>query len=267
MTHRTHCWLRNGDNLVHLHFLRKLALAYPDHTFEHRFATHLANPLQLADIAADVPNIRLLPQAHEHVPAHSVDGWKGANGYWYQHPRRHDYAAFYLEFWGLLARTIGLESPVHTARDLLFDYPRLRGNPTDALPPCDVLVINSSPLSGQWRAFDGSRFDAEIVHPLVQAGHRVITSTWSTYAPSAAMWGLNFTRLGQISTRARAIVMVSTGPSWPTFNLWTHDTLEFRLVLLDEEDLSGLALEKQDRYAQTNSIDKAREMLRERGWT
>ena len=40
--HTTHCALRLGDNLAHLHFLRKLAAAYPaDYVYAYRYAKHL----------------------------------------------------------------------------------------------------------------------------------------------------------------------------------------------------------------------------------
>jgi hypothetical protein len=43
------------------------------------------------------------------------------------------------------------------------------------------------------------------------------------------------TDIGALSLFARNIIMVATGPSWPTLNVWTAD--KFRIVFGDNEEL------------------------------
>lgn len=261
-THRTHCWLRLGDQFQHMQFLRRLALEYPKHQFEHYFAPQLANSDRFEPVIADCPNIALFSAPAMKAPPDSVDAWKGAENEWYQHPKRLDYAAFYLEFFAKLAARLHLDNPITTARDLLFDYPALGPVPQIPAPAYDVLVVNSAPLSGQWPQFSGTDVDT-IVRDLCARGHRVVCTAWSVWGAHPPMTP---TEVGRLSQSVRLIVMVSTGPSWPTFNIWTHETLEFRLVLLDKESLHGLALEKPDRYAQARTCAKAREILTAKGW-
>lgn len=262
MTFNTHCWLRLGDNLQHLQFVRRLALAHPAHQFHHYFAPHFANGTQLAPVVEDLPNVALHPSTALQAPRDSVDGWKGAENFWYQHPRRNDYVGFYIDHFDRLAVRLGLANPIRTARDFLFDYPALR-LPLPFSHAHDVLIINSAPLSNQWRGYDGSKIDA-LIPDLQRKGHRVITSRWNPYCPN--LGDASVTEIGRVSQMVDLIIMVSTGPSWPTFNIWTHDRLKFRLALIDSEDLSGLAVDKPDTYAQTSDIGTARKILAMKGW-
>ena len=74
MTHHSYNEFHLGDNLIHLHFLRKLALKYPDEFFVH--AVQPCHLLQLGEAIEDVPNIRLDPL--ENKAAGSVNVWKNA---------------------------------------------------------------------------------------------------------------------------------------------------------------------------------------------
>lgn len=231
MTHRTHCALRLGDNLAALHFLRALAKAHPDRRFVH--AAHPHYLAQMAEVVCDLPNLQLagLPW---HDPAGSVDLWKNRGGWWERHPHRLDYAPVMLEFFALAARDMGLEFPLRTPADLLFDYPALRCTDPEGASACDVLFVNSAPQSGQWREFDRAAL-CTLAADLARAGRRVVTTEPVPGLPSTLLAGLSVTGIGQISQRCRAVVAVSTGPSWPTFNIWNRATLAARVLLIGSE--------------------------------
>lgn len=221
MTHSTINAFHLGDNLLHLHFLRKLAAAHPEDHFIH--AAQEGHLWQLCDLVADVPNLSLI--AMKDAAPGCINAWRGGGGWFYRHPARNDFVRVHLDWFALLAKRMGYESPIKCAADMLFDYPALKVT-WDAPQDC-VLVVNSRPLSGQWTGFSSDLFD-QIVSQLRSAGHHVITT-------NPAPDGRSVTNIGQISQHCRAIVGVATGPIWPTFNAWNRTSVQLRLLLNDSE--------------------------------
>lgn len=218
-----------GDNLLHLHFLRKCAAAYPSQQFHHYCPpTHFS---QLHALTADLDNLTLfnLPTG---VPA--INAWRGAGGWWYTQPNRNDFVGVHLAWFRHLAAAMGIESPLKEPRDLLFDYPALR------LPKLDggiapILVINSPPHSGQFQEFSLDGFD-HLIRLLLDAGHQVVSTAPSLHAGVECTQDRHWTvtDIGRFSQRCRAVIGVATGPLWPTFNIWMPADAP-RLLFLDAE--------------------------------
>lgn len=278
-----------GDNLVHLHFLRHLALKYPEYTFIHAAKESYLG--QLAESIEDVKNVFLiqLEEMERYPNVRWIDSWKNAGceiswnlpfspGFWDTHPRRNDFACFYLELFGILSRQMGLESPFREPADLWFDYPKIRDGENSARilsdvsvnragpPSFDFLVVNSVPLSGQIQAFRG---DPHHLTPLIEelaANYRVIVTNPVERPPGASPilctqdYGLSLTDIGTLSLHCPYLLMVSTGPSWTTFNVWNRQTVKLRVILLDVEQLNlgGNTVQATDR-------DAARAILVEHG--
>ena len=49
---------------------------------------------------------------------------------------------------------------------------------------------------------------------------------------------MTVTDIGALSRHCNAIIMVATGPSWPTFNIFNQSTVELRIILLDNEKIN-----------------------------
>lgn len=255
--------LHLGDNLVTVHFLRKLAQAYPEIRFAHGAPDqHLA---QLYPLWQDMPNLAV--SSIGHTPPGALNTWCGADGWWYHQPDTTDWIPAYTRWLDCLAERMGLRNPVVSRTDYLFDYPALRrdedrGQMTDQTSPaCDVLVINSKPMSGQADGYDPAAFD-RIIASLRAAGH-VVAHT----APSAAGnfctldSKMDVTAIGRLSQTAKAIVGVSTGPKWTTFNVWNRETVKLRLILCNRERVDMLPT-----VVSTNSLSLVPELLKERGF-
>lgn len=289
MNFHTHNRFHLGDNLIHLHFLRHLALRYREHTFTHAAKESYLG--QLADSIEDVKNVRLVGlEAMERGPGCGwINSWKNAGcemaldgpftpGFWDTHPRRSDFSSFHLELFGILARQMGLESPFREPADLWFDYPKIRDSrscarilgeiPRDRSGPWafDFLVVNSVPLSGQVRAF---RSDPDHLTPLIEelaARYRVIVTNPLNRPAGASPirctqdYGLSLTGIGTLSLHCPYLLMVSTGPSWTTFNVWNRRTVKLRVVLLEAEQLN-----LGGNTAQATTRDAARAILAEHG--
>jgi hypothetical protein len=227
---KTHCALRLGDNLAHLHFLRSLAKAHPDVTFLHAAWPHYLP--QLVEVVCDLKNLSLIGLPW-HNPERSVDAWKNTGGFWENHDSKNDYAAFMLDWFAVLGSRLGFKSPLQTPKDLLFDYPTL--GPVDRGTDFDVLFVNSVPLSGQVDNFDGHALDG-LASELQQQGLNVIT-TRPTRFPISTISNKTVTEIGQLSQACKVVIMVSTGASWATFNIWNQN-LKLRVALISRERLT-----------------------------
>lgn len=255
-----------GDNLQHLHFLRKMALANPADEFVH--GVHLCHMGQLFEAVEDVKNIHLVDVEKFRVgnwPMRDVarNVWKNADGFWERHPLRDDYAGFYIQWFEHLAGEMHLESPIKKREDLLFDYPRIRVR-TPLSHWFDVLLINSQPCSGQFRAYDRLDYFDPLIAELHRAGKRLVVTQKSELTekigiPCTRDHGLSITGVGNLSFHCSTIIMVSTGPSWPTFNTWNEASGKLRIVCLDRE-----VLNLSSNTVQVNDLQGALQMMRER---
>ena len=246
MITRTHNAYHLGDNLVHLNFLRKVSLANPDRAFVH--AAQWQYLRQLQDVVTDVPNVELKDYNYL-TPSDSIDAWRGANQFWYSHPGRNDFVKFHVEAWfPFLADRMDVENPIKCAKDMLFDYPSIRDGEHQEI---DVLVINSPPGSGQFQRYDESAFNP-IITRMVEKSLRVVSS-WPAR-------GLSVTQFGHLSLFCHTILMVSTGPSWPTFNVWNQDSVKHRIILLEPERVN---LSPNTMHCAT--VDEAAEVLKGAG--
>lgn len=247
-----------GDNLVHLHFLRKVALANPDRQFVH--AAQWQYLSQLNDLTDDLPNLKLVSLDYA-LPTNSIDSWRGAGGLWYQHPNRHDFIGFHLEWFDILAKKMGVENPIKQPWQMLFDYPHLREPIQEFIGGFDILVINAPPGSGQFQAYDRGVALSVLSAALCSAGHTVITThsidgTGARPVFVTSELRLSVTEIGRLSLRCHTILMVSTGPSWPTFNIWNQESVKRRIILIDWERLN---FSPNTVHCQT--VDQAREVL------
>lgn len=255
---RTHNAFHLGDNLVHLHFLRKAAIANPRKAFVH--AAGYAYQHELRPLAEDVPNLKLTEldsdpvygwkdwnQSHiEFGNSVSVNSWRGINNFWYDNPDRADFVKFHVEHWfPYLANELSIENPIKSGADMLFDYPAIKtcGErlPIQFRNRFDLLLINSAPGSGQFKGYNEFLL-AQLASKIASRGFRVICTAPLPELPAKANCictqdhQLGVTDIGHLSMHCRVIAGVSTGPMWPTFNVWNSDKSgPRRIILLDNE--------------------------------
>jgi hypothetical protein len=263
MTFRTHCAVRLGDNLAHLHFLRALAKAYPDQKFVHY--AHRQYLPQLIEVVSDTTNVHLCDletvedgtgdywSMRPHQLLRSVDAWKNAGGRWEKDEHRNDYANFMFRHFCGLAKRMGLSFV--PPPDFLFDYPALQGY---KYPAFDCLIVNSPPQSGQMPDFNPAHLE-NLIGELSTKMSCVATAR-NRFCPSTQDKMMSVTQIGALSRFCKYIVMVSTGPSWPTFNVWNKETIQLRVILIGEEEVN-LA----PNTVHAHSAMDARAVLRVRG--
>lgn len=252
MTISTFSDVRLGDNLAHLHFLRAVAKDNPGLHFEH--GAHACYLPQLIEVVADLPNIILRDLRHI-TRKRSINSWKNRDKFWEQHPRRNEYGPFMLDWFRELAGEMGVRMPFRDESELLFDYPAVKDI---ACEKFDVLLVNSEPLSGQWRTMDIEGVDRLAIE-LSEKLKVITTKPVRPFIPCTQAMHLSVTGIGGISRFCRAVIMVSTGSSWVTFNVWNRKSVELRVIFIEEEQINIAP-----NTVNTNSVGIAREILRER---
>lgn len=218
-----------GDNLIHLHFLRKLSEKYPELVF-----THALNPAyieQCNEVIQDIPQIQLTP-LHPGQTPEGLDAWKGAGGFFFGHEKKHQFGALYLDLFKKLSKDLGLSSPFRNTNDLLFDYPAILSKKTSG--NYDVVLINSVPLSDQFKTYNEADF-IDLAYLLREKGLSVITSKKIDSFDCTLDTQCSVTDIANISLRAKYFVAVCTGAMWPSINVFNQDTHQFKIILNDHE--------------------------------
>ena len=239
-----------GDNFEQLHFLRRLVAKYPDLQ-----CTQYIKPEVLphvGEVIEDTPQI-----AVKHVderPNDATNSWLACDDFIHKFPGKNaDHVRYMLAWFQHLAHKVGLESPHSKPEDLLFDYPALL-KPT--LTDYDILFINSAPLSGQLRSYNSNAFNA-LAHELASK-NRIITTDKCDGLPCTRDFNLTLTGIGSLSRHVHSVIGVATGPLWPTLNIWNHNRLKLRIIMVDHEQLRYDASCKH-----ASSIDQARSIVKE----
>ena len=218
-----------GDNLIHLHFLRKLAQKYPELQFEHAL-----NPQYLAqcqEVVEDLPQIKLLALVPGEVPR-GMDAWKGAEGFFFAHPDKLNFGKLYVALFHKMAAQMGLESPIATPDDLLFDYPAIVRK--RQFPRYDVLLINSKPLSEQFKSYNEQDFEA-LAHDLQARDLRIITTQKIKGFDCTLDQNMSVTDIAHVSVTARYLIAVCTGAMWPSINIYNQGAQQIKIILNDHE--------------------------------
>lgn len=224
---KTYCDWHLGDNFIHLNFIRRLALRYPDVRF-----IHAAKPEYLWQLQAVVRDLKNCSLDGNREPSGWIDAWKNANGAFFGHPKMGDFTEFHLDHFSRLAKRIGLDNPITCERDLLFDYPALNEK-VWWRRSYDYLFINSRPMSTQLSSYrDG--FFKDVMRRLVASGKSVASTRNDGVDGVICTEPLSCTEVGNVAMACKNIVGVATGPMWPTLNVF--HVPQKRVVCLDRRE-------------------------------
>lgn len=222
----THNGLRLGDNLIQLNYLVKACCNNPSVAFNHYFDPYLCNGNELYPFIEGFENrIKIMPIVN--CPTGSVDSWRGP--LWYSHPDKLNFASFHLFWFNHLSSVMGIDNPIKSVDDLLFDYPLLNDS---NLPIYDAVVINSRALSGQFNNYNSEHYDL-LIKDLLSAGMSVLTTSPTSLCDYSSGRGVAW--IGAVSARAKLILGTSTGPSWPCFNILNKNAKH--ILCLDTENV------------------------------
>ena len=239
-----------GDQLIHLNWLRKVAIQNPNTLFVHYCDEQYIHTL--TDMIADMDNIQVMPLSY--TPAGAIDSWINAHGLHDTPGYRVNKVALLLKHFQLLAQSMGIQNPATTRTDLLLDYPALT-QPSPLSNPFDVLIINSQPRSGQFQSFNPYQFKA-LVQYLIDQGKTVTTTEPTLIAPATRDYNLNIHQIGSISLFCNTIIAVDTAPLWPTLNPYNLQSVHTRIILCDLHEFPFT-----DNTLTTNNISNIKHIL------
>jgi hypothetical protein len=224
---KTFCDWHLGDNLIHLNFFRRLAVANENSNFIH--AAPAEQVWQLKKVVSDLGNCRV-------VDSRSGDGWidswKNADNFFTGHPLMGKFTAFHIEHFNRLSGKLGFESPIKCSADMIFDYPALWEEAWSGRE-YDYLFVNSRPMSGQLCSYKEGFFGS-VIDELVQHGKRVAVTQDDGHKGTVCTKPLSVSEVGNLSIRCANIIGVATGPIWTTFNVRSKPKL--RIVCLDNNE-------------------------------
>lgn len=245
MIHRSYNRYHIGDLAIHAHFLRLLDVANPAEQFE--FYVHPCYFPEINPLVQDVVNVTLHPL--ENCPPGARDVWKNAGGFFERSRYRYDWASMHVEWFNLLSAEMGLECPIRSVEDLLFDEPCIREPLPAGIAEAAVLINNAQPCSGQFMAYNATN----CLDPLIAAiakKHSVITTSKSTTGvPCTRDYGLNCAQIGGLSLACEHVVAIVNGPAWFCLNKWNRDRMKTWLFLRDNGE--NMNLMPREHYAST----------------
>jgi hypothetical protein len=216
-----------GDGLFQCLYFHRVAPQFPKDEFI--FYCRDEHQKQLAETLEHLPNACVSPLKFKTPQA--INCWMGRGEYWHKHPNRNAMLPFWLEWYGVLSRDAGLPNPFKTVDDLWWDFPSI-DKPTPCSQPYDFLVVNAAPLSGQFH-YNHGEMNA-LVGLLRDKGHTVITTNPSLPdVPCTLDHGISVSGIGNVSNFCAYHLMVSTGPSWLTWNTRNVNRVKLRMILLD----------------------------------
>lgn len=220
-----------GDQLIHLHYLRKVCKENPHLDFTHHCQEQYH--AQLLPLTEDAPI--LLRDLH--IPPEAYNAWIGYKNFFYNHGARRDWVVFHQSWFDYLSDRLEVANPIACKEDFLFDYPAL-GAPTQY--EFDYLLINSPPASGQLPDFD-SQFFVKRARDLANEGIKVITTYPTGVVPNTLDHHFTVTDIGVLSKSVQHIEAIDTGPLWTTFNKFNQDKVLSRIIYGTTSDRIDLA--------------------------
>ncbi|MEI6871174.1 MAG: hypothetical protein WCL08_02730 [Verrucomicrobiota bacterium] len=226
----TYCQWHLGDNLILLHFLRKMSERYPDVEFRHALNPEYLG--QCNEVIQDLSSIRLSSIPDTQFSSQPINGWKGADGFYFEHPKSTEYGTVFVDFFARMARKMGLESPIKNTEMLLFDYPALKREVLSQ--KYDFLVVNSVPLSGQFRDYEEDKFNS-LLNLIQEKGFSVITTKKADGFDCTLDFGLTVTGIGNVSLYSHFLVADFTGSMWPCMNIFNNYRHERKILLNCQE--------------------------------
>jgi hypothetical protein len=144
-----------------------------------------------------------------------------------------NFSQFFVHLYSYILRTIklddkGIDTSLFQKEDYLLD---IHEKLDDKFKNVDILMLNAEPQSGQLTAYNKGQFD-ELARALNQKYRIVTTSLVDASIPCSMEAGLALQDIGAISTHAKYVFGVNSGPLIPCFN--SHAKANVRKwILLD----------------------------------
>lgn len=209
-----------GDTLWDIHFFNKLATAIPGIEIDYRCGEKYISQAKDFLLTPGIKITSLESASLVGVPA--TDMWIGTT--LSRSGRPVCYLTEYVTHYKRLCDVWKLPWAVWDKQHMLCDHPKLV-NENAMTQDWDTLVINSTPMSGQF-PHDPTQFD-DLIRKLPG---KVITTKKVDHIPRTTDHNLSLMQIGQVSLRSSRIIGIHTSPMLPCINI--HNTSK-RILVLD----------------------------------
>ena len=130
-----------------------------------------------------------------------------------------NFSQYFAHLYSYILRTInlddkGIDTSLFQKEDYLLD---IHEKLDDKFKNVDILMLNAEPKSGQFTAYNKAQLD-ELARALSQKYRVVTTSLVDASIPCSMQAGLALQDIGAISTHAKYIFGLNSGPLIPCFN-------------------------------------------------
>jgi hypothetical protein len=208
-----------GDCLFQIHFLRKLIQSNPNLR-----CIFYIDPQKVS--IEDLNKFIGAPFKHKIIldtgvkNPKAINCWINYNNYSKNDPACWNNNVFYVKFFQMLSKELGLESPIQNSDDILIDHEEILRN-NKLSKPYDYLIINEIPQSSQLD-YNEEAFKKYVMH-LREKGYSCITTQKiSNKIPCTLEHNLSLLDIGNISLFATNIIGIHTAALYCTFNKWNQ---------------------------------------------
>jgi len=216
-----HCRFHYGDNIANLKFFYDIAAKLKENNvmvYYYYDNNQNKNEIEFTRyIDRDTLTLRLLSER----PENSVELWMGMDIDGVSHG---DFDVYFPKFYTriLMAMNMqgqGIDVSLYQKEDYLLDvYERLDAKYKDL----DILVLNSQPYSGQFASYNPDTMNA--MCRKLATKYKIATSTHvDDSIPCTMRDGLAIQDIGAISTHAKYVVGVFSGPLTACFNQYSKE--------------------------------------------
>ena len=224
-----HCRFHYGDNIVNLKFFYNISSILKENNIMIRYyydTQQIKNSIEL-ERYVDKETLTLLPLSDR--PPDSVELWMGTDINGINHG---DFDVYFREFYTRILSTLHLENKgidvsLYQKEDYLLDiYESLDSKYKDLY----ILILNSETQSGQL-SYNKDTMDA--MSKTLASKYKVATSTCVDDSINCTMRdNLTIQDIGAISTHAKYIVAVYSGPLIACFNTYSKDHIKKWIFLV-----------------------------------
>ncbi len=207
-----------GDSIFTMNYLHQISQHLIDNNIHVIYYCNPSYKIQLGEFVASCKgHVVIEPLAHK--PAGAIDVWiKHSFTSYNPYP----FNDFLLNHTNRIADLLSLPritSFYYTDPDLAYRYYNLPENCKNV----DILFINALPNSGQYR-YNKAEWDI-FAHKLKDAGYKIVSTSFIKGIESTIQHSLTVKDIGAISTHARYIIAVNSGPIVPCLNATTMEAV------------------------------------------
>lgn len=229
------CGAHLGDCLIQLRWCIKVCKTQPDIELHYWVSDSYHGELS-PHIDDDIKDRLILENLH-FLDRILLETWSQNDqslSYWSNNLNTSNYVywdIFYIYFFDKISKYFGIENPIKSPYDFLFDSENLL-KPNILSGEYDYLILNSVPASGQCYIYNKEKF-IDLTQKLVDNGNKVITTepTGIEGVLSTMEHNLSLIEIGNLSINSKNIISVHTGTIHNTLNIFNINKVENRYII------------------------------------